>query len=118
MFEVDRVPREGASGLEIYMQPGQLGLNYDEFVKASASPVTHWTYRRSQLNTPNGYLVLGTLVAATTAAWIDGSIAIGNVGPQLFLFSPTTLGVLGAVSLACKLLTALMAFLLAWWFKK
>jgi hypothetical protein len=118
VFEVNPVPREGASGTDIYLQPGQLSLKYDERVEASASPVTRWAYRRSQLNTPNGYLVLGTLAAASTAAWIDGSLAIGNLGTTLFLFSPATLGLLGAVSLCCKLLSALMAFLLALWFKK
>lgn len=118
VFEVNAVPREGASGTDIYLQPGQLNLDYDERVAALASPVTRWAYRRSQLNSPNGYLILGTLAAALTAAWIDGSLAIGNLGTTLFLLSPATLSVLGVVSLGCKLLSALMAFLLALWFKK
>jgi hypothetical protein len=118
VFEVNAVPREGASEPDIYLQPGQLGLAYDEHVAVIASPATRWAYRRSQLATPTGYLVIGTLIAATTAAWIDGSMAIGNLGTKLFLFSPATLGMLGAVSLCCKLASALMAFLLALWFKK
>ena len=118
MFEVSLVPREGASGTDIDLQPGQLGLAYDQRVEALVSPATRWAYRRSQLDTPTGYLVLGTLAVATTAAWIDGSLAIGNLGTKLFLFSPAALSVLGAVSLCCKLLSAVMAFLLALWFKK
>jgi hypothetical protein len=118
VFEVNAVPREGASGNDIYLQPGQFGLDYNARVAASASPVTRCAYRRSQLNTPSGYLVLGTLAAASTAAWIDGSLAIGNLGTTLFLLNSSTLGVLGGVSMFCKLLSAVMAFLLALWFKK
>jgi hypothetical protein len=118
VFEVSLVPREGASGTDIHLQPGQLGLAYNQRVEALVSPATRWAYRRSQLDTPTGYLVLGTLAVATTAAWIDGSLAIGNLGTKLFLFTPTALSVLGAVSLCCKLLSAMMAFLLALWFKK
>ena len=47
-----------------------------------------------------------------------GSLAIGNTGAALFLFEPKTLGTLGFVSLIAKLLSAVLAFLLALWFKK
>lgn len=118
VFEVNAAVREGASGTDIYLQPGQLGLEYNQRVGALASPTTRWAYRRSQLHTPNGYLILGTFVVALTAAWIDGAFAIGNLGMTLFRFSAATLGVLGVVSLCCKLLSTLFAFLLALWFKK
>jgi hypothetical protein len=86
-----RGPRFNASGTDIYLQPGQLGRKYDEHVEVSASPATRWAYRRSQLNTPNGYLVLGTLAAAATAAWIGGRVFLlleGEMAPGFAPLSP------------------------------
>lgn len=118
VFAVDPIRRQGSTGNEIQVMPGLLGLTYNQIATGLASPATPWAYRRSQLNTPTGRLVLGTLLAAWIAAWIDGSLAIGNTGAALFLFEPKTLGTLGFVSLIAKLLSAVLAFLLAWWFKK
>jgi|SRR5665213_3870268 len=118
IFELNPAPREGASGSVIYLQPGQLGLTYDESVKATASPATRWSYRRSQLRTTNGYLILATLVLALTSAFIDGSLALPKLGVQHFFFDSEALGAFGAISWFCKMLTALLAFLLALWFKK
>src|SRR6476659_1305459 len=117
VFEVT-ARREGASGTNIYLQPGQLGLKWDERVEVSASPVGRWAYRLFQLNSPNGYLVLFTLAAACTAAWIDGTLAIGKSGSAFFWFTPETLAIFGVVSLFSKLVSAIAAFLLALWFKK
>lgn len=118
VFAVDPNRRQGASGNEIQVMAGQLGLNYNANAAGFASPVTRWAYRRSQLNTPTGRLVLGTLIAAWIAVWIDGSLAIGTIGITLFWFSANALGVLGITSLIFKLLSAVLAFLLALWFKK
>jgi hypothetical protein len=118
IFEKNPTPREGASGNEIYVQPGQLGLGYGAREPAVASPATPWAYRRSQLKSPNGFLLLGTLASALISASIDGSVAIGKVGVHWFLFDATTLGALNAFSLLCRVATAVMAFLLALWFKK
>lgn len=118
VFEVNLTPREGASGSEIYLLPGQLGLEFDESKNATASPATQWSYRRSQLRTRNGYLVLGTLVASLVATSIDGSLALGKAGVEWFLIDPSAIAALGAVSWCSKLVTAMLAFLLALWFKK
>jgi hypothetical protein len=118
IFEVNTTPREGAEGLDIYVQPGQLGLGYGESQSALASRATRWSYRLSQLRTPNGNLLLGTLASALISASIDGSLAIGKIGVQWFLIDAVTLDVLTAISMFCKIVTAVLAFLLAIWFKK
>lgn len=118
VFAVDPNRRQGATGIEIQVMPGQLGLTYNQSAAGFASPATPWAYRRSQLNTPTGRLVVGTLIAAWVAAWIDGSLAIGNTGTALFLFEAKTLSALGFASLIAKLVSAVLAFLLALWFKK
>jgi len=119
VFAVDPNRRQGSSGNEIQVMAGQLGLKYNETAAGLASPATPWAYRRSQLrNTPTGRLVLGTLIAAWVAVWIDGSLAIGNTGATIFLFEAKTLGLLGFVSLTAKLISAVLTFLLALWFKK
>lgn len=118
VFPVARVPREGASGNRVYLQPGQLDLKYDQCVRAQASPASLWAYRRSQLRTPMGYLVLATLATAIVGAGIDGSLAIGKSGTILIHCSAAMLAALTAVSMACKILAALFAFLLALWFRK
>ncbi|HXE78524.1 MAG TPA: hypothetical protein VN614_09795 [Rhodanobacter sp.] len=118
VFQVARVPREGASGNRVYLQPGQLDLKYDQCVPARASRASLWAYRRSQLRTPTGYLVLATLVTALVGAGIDGSLAIGKSGTILIHCSTAMLSVLAAVSMTCKILAAVFAFLLAIWFRK
>ena len=118
VFPVAHVPREGASGEDVYLQPGQLGLRYDQRVQAQASPATSWAYRRSQLRTPTGYLVLATLATAVVGAGIDGSLAIGKSGAILIHCSVATLSVFAAVSMTCKVAAAFFAFLLALWFRK
>ncbi|HKZ09325.1 MAG TPA: hypothetical protein VJL61_01305 [Rhodanobacteraceae bacterium] len=118
VFPVARIPREGASGNHVYLQPGQLDLSYDQCVPAQASRASSWAYRRAQLRTSNGYLVLATLVTAIVGAGIDGSLAIGKSGAILIHCSTAMLSVLAAVSMACKILAALFAFLLALWFRK
>ena len=119
VFAVDPNRRQGASGNEIQVMAGQLGLEFNKVAAGFASPATRWAYRRAQLiNTPNGRLVLGTLIAAWVAVWIDGSLAIGDKGMTLFLFEAKTLGVLSVVSLVAKLISAVLTFLLAWCFKK
>lgn len=119
VFAVDPNRRQGASGNEIQVMAGQLGLEFNKVAAGFASPATPWAYRRAQLlNTPNGRLVLGTLIAAWVAVWIDGSLAIGDKGVTLFLVEAKTLGVLSVVSLVAKLISAVLAFLLALWFKK
>lgn len=118
VFPVAPVPREGASGNHVYLQPGQLDLSYDQCVRGRASRASSWAYRRSQLRTPNGYLVLATLATAIAGAGIDGSLAIGKSGTILINCSTAMLAVLAAVSMACKVLAALFAFLLALWFRK
>ncbi len=118
VFAVDPNRRQGTTGIEIQVMPGQLGLTYNQSAAGFASPATPWAYRRSQLNTPTGYLVLGTLLAAWVAAWIDGSLAIGDKGVTLLLLEAKTLGILNFVSLIAKLISAALAFLLALWFKK
>lgn len=118
VFAVDPIRRQGGSGNEIQILAGQLGLDYNQNAAGFASPVTRWAYQRSQLNTPTGRVVLGMLIAASITAWIDGSLAIGNIGITMFWWSAKTLGVLGFVSMISKVLTAVLAFLLAWWFKK
>jgi hypothetical protein len=118
IFEVDANPRAGASGRDIFVQPGQLGLKYDEHQAAWASPATHWSYRLSQLRTPNGFLLLGTLASALISASIDGSFALGKIGVLWFLVDAAVIDVLSAFSMFCKIVTAVLAFLLAWYFKK
>ena len=83
-----------------------------------ASAATRWSYRRSQLRTTNGYLILATLASALTSAFINGSLALPKSGVQYFFLESETLGALGTNSWFCKMLTALLAFLLALWFKK
>jgi hypothetical protein len=117
IFEVDQLPRMGAYGMDIYLPPGQLGLSYDERVAMLAKPATLWAYRKSQLNTPTGRLIFALLVTSVTAAWIDGSLAIGKEGPLIMIRSET-LGWLTTVSAVCKGASAVFAFLLALWFKK
>jgi hypothetical protein len=118
VFEVSKTPRPVA-GKEIYLQPGQLKLHYGEKVDATAKQVSVWAYRFSQLNTPVGWLVLGTLASALTTASIDGSVAIGkDMSPPMFVIKQQTFAVLSAISMTCKVATAIMAFLLALWFKK
>ncbi|TAM98172.1 MAG: hypothetical protein EPN40_06780 [Rhodanobacteraceae bacterium] len=118
VFATGAIPREGAEGIEIHVRAGQLGLAYNERVSASATAVSVWAYRRFQLNTANGYLVVGTFAVTSTAAWIDTSLAIGKWGTMLFHFGAATLFWLGMVSLLCKLASAVLAFLLALWFRK
>lgn len=119
IFAVDPNRRQGASGNEIQVMAGQLGLKYNETAAGLASPATPWAYRRSQLlNTPSGRLVLGTLIAAWVAVWIDGSLTIGEKGLTLLLVEAKTLGVLNLVSMIAKLISAILAFLLASGFKK
>jgi hypothetical protein len=118
VFAVDPNRRQGASGNEIQVLAGQLGLNYNQIAAGIASPMTAWAYRRSQLNTPTGRLVLGTLIAAWIAVWIDGSLAIGDKGVTLLLVDAKTLGVLNLVSMIAKLISAILTFLLASGFKK
>jgi hypothetical protein len=118
IFEVAKNARAGADGDEIWMQPGQLKLGLDEAQKAWAEPVSVWAWRRSQLATTNGALVLATFIAATSTAWIDGSLAIGKVIGPRWLFAPETLAAMSAVSMVGKFVTAGCAFLLALWFKK
>jgi hypothetical protein len=118
VFEVSKTPRAGAEGIEIYLQPGQLQLKYAERVEATATEVSVWAYRLSQLNTPNGRLVVGTAITAITAALIDGSITAGNyMKPPVFVLEAQTFAVLSGISMFCKIATAGMAFLLARWFK-
>lgn len=117
IFEVSEV-RKGASGIEVRVQPGQLGLKYGEKVKATVSPSTRWRYRRAQLSTPTGFLIVATLAVALAVAWIDGSIAIGNLGVRVVELEPRGLAILAGVSLLLKLVSATLAFLLALWFKK
>jgi hypothetical protein len=116
-FEVDPLRRPGASGMDIYLPPGQLGLNYNDHAAVLASPATRWAYRRAQLNTPTGRLIFATLVSSVTAAWIDGSLAIGK-GGALIVVSQETLDWLTGISTVCKGASAVFAFLLALWFKK
>lgn len=118
VFEVAKNPRAGARGIELYIQPGQLQVAAGSTVKAWATPVSTWAWRRAQLGTTNGRLVLATLIAATTSAWIDGSLGIGKVIEPLWLFSPGVLGLMSTVSMFGKFVTAGCAFLLALWFKK
>jgi hypothetical protein len=119
VLAVDPNRRQGASGNEIQVMAGQLGLKYNETAAGLASPATYWAYLLSQLlNTPTGRLLLGTLIAAWTAAWIDGSQFIGEKGITLFLVDAKTLGVLGLVSLIAKLISAILSLLLAVAFKK
>lgn len=119
VFEVSKTPRAGANGIEIYLQPGQLKLKYGEKADATAKEVSVWAYRFSQLSTPTGLLVMGTLASALTTALIDGSVAIGkDMKPPMFLVEQQTFAVLSAISMTCKVATATMAFLLALWFKK
>lgn len=118
VFQVANIPRKGASGVDVYLQPGQLGLTYDQRIAARVSPATSWAYRRSQLKTPTGFLVLATLVTTIAGAGIDGAIAIGKAGTILINCSIATLSLVTAVSMISKILAALFAFLLALWFKK
>jgi hypothetical protein len=119
VFEVSKTPRAGANGKEIYLQPGQLKLKYGERVDATAKQVSVWAYRFSQLSTPIGLLVLGTLASALTTALIDGSVAIGkDMKPPVFVIEAQTFAVLSAISMTCKVATAIIASLLALWFKK
>lgn len=116
---MSKTPRPGSEGIEIYLQPGQLKLSYGEKADATAKEVSVWAYRFSQLSTPTGLLVLGTLLSALTTGWIDGSIAIGkDMTPPIFMIEQGTFAVLSAISMICKVATAVMAFFLALWFKK
>jgi hypothetical protein len=117
IFPVNPVVRAGADG-DIFLLPGQLGLEHDKRVEVSAASATAWAYRRSQLLTTNGYLVLGVLCMALGSVWIDGSLALGNLGLVIWKFKATTLSMLAAVSMGCKVISAFLAFLLALWFKK
>jgi len=119
VFEVSGTPRAGAHGKDIYLQPGQLNLKYGEGVPATAKEVSALAYRFSQLGTPVGLLVLGTLASALTTAVIDGSVAIGkDMNPPMFVIEAQTFALLSAISMGCKVATAIMAFLLALCFKK
>lgn len=119
VFAVDPNRRQGASGHEIQVMAGQLGLEFNKSAAGFASPATHWAYRRSQLiNTLSGRLLLATLIAAWVAAGIDGSLAIGDKGVTLFVLEAKTLGVLSVVSLIAKLTSAVLAFWLAFLVKK
>jgi len=118
VFEVSKTPRPGANGTEIYLQPGQLNLKYGEKVDATAKQASVWAYRLSQLSTPTGVLILLTLACALTTAVIDGSVAIGkDMKPPMFVIEAQTFALLSAISMTCKVATAIFAFLLAW-FKK
>jgi hypothetical protein len=117
IFPVNPALRAGGES-DIFLLPGQLGLEHDKRVEVSAASANAWAYRRSQLFTTNGFLVLGVLCLALSSVWIDGSLALGNLGLVIWKFKATTLGVLAAVSMGCKLLSAFLAFLLALWFKK
>lgn len=118
VFAVVSIPREGATD-DIHLQPGQLGLVYNQLVGVTATPTTRWAYRRAQLLTPNGLLVLAVLCVALLAAWIDGTLALGKLpGWTWMQFQASTLATMAAVSMACKLASPVLAFLLALWFKK
>ncbi|MCV0437980.1 MAG: hypothetical protein K5880_05075 [Hydrogenophaga sp.] len=117
IFAVNPVVRAGATD-EIFLLPGQLGLTHGERAPVSVVPASAWAYRRAQLFTPTGALVLGVLCTALISAGIDGSLALGKQGLVLGTFKAATLNGLAAVSMACKLLSAVLAFLLALWFKK
>ncbi|WP_411833412.1 hypothetical protein [Pseudoxanthomonas mexicana] len=116
LLAVDPNRRPGADG-EIYLRPGQLGLGHDEAVEVSAVPASAWAYRRAQLFTRNGGLVLGLLCTTLSSVCIDGSLALGDRGVALLTFEAATLGVFAAVSMACKSFSAVLAFLLALWFR-
>jgi hypothetical protein len=118
VFVVSSAVREGATD-EIHVLPGQLGLGHDEVTEVVATPATAWAYRRSQLFTTNGRLVLGVLCVAFLSAWIDGTLALGKLEHGAWLrFQASTLDAMAFVSWVCKLASPMLAFLLALWFKK
>ena len=118
IFPVNPVIRPGADG-GIFLLPGQLGLEHDKCAEVSAVSATAWAYRRSQLFTTNGRLVLGVLCVAFLSAWIDGTLALGKLENGAWLrFQASTLDAMAFVSWVCKLVSPMLAFLLALWFKK
>jgi len=118
VFEVASTLREGASGIDVYIEPGKLGLQFNDYIDATALPVTIWAHRRAQLNTPYGHLVLATLFFSVLGAWIDGALAIGKYGAILFNVSLTTMAVLAAISVVCKIVIPVLGFALVLLFKK
>ncbi len=118
VFVVSSAVREGATD-EIHVLAGQLGLGHNEASEVLVSPATVWAYRRTQLATPNGALVLAVLCVALLAAWIDGTLALGKLPGWAWMhFETSTLDAMAAVSMTCKLVSPILAFLLALWFKK
>lgn len=118
IFPVNPALRPGGED-DIFLLPGQLGLEHDKRVEVSAASATAWAYRRSQLFTTNGRLVLGVLCVAFLSAWIDGTLALGKLENWAWLrFQASTLNAMAFVSWVCKLVSPVLAFLLALWFKK
>lgn len=118
IFAVNPVLRPGARD-QIFLLPGQLGLAHDGSAPVSAVPATAWAYRRAQLFTTTGALVLAVLCVAFLSAWIDGTLALGKLDGWAWLrFEASTLDAMAFVSWVCKLVSPMLAFLLALWFKK
>jgi hypothetical protein len=118
VYEVDQKPREGADGNSVFVLPGSLSLKYGESVPAVAVRVSRWTYRRSQLKSPTGLLLLLTLFAALVPATIDLSLAVGKSWFVWIWLDAGATAALGVASFTCKICTPIFAFLLALWFKK
>lgn len=118
IFPVNSAVRPGGED-DIFLLPGQLGLAYDQRAEVVATPATPWAYRRSQLFTTNGCLVMAVLCVAFLSAWIDGTLALGKLENWAWLrFQASTLDAMTFVSWVCKLVSPMLAFLLALWFKK
>jgi hypothetical protein len=118
VFEVDPRPREGAEDNSVFVLPGSLGLKYGETASAVAVSMSRWAYRRSQLKSPTGLLLLLTLFAALVPATIDLSLAVGKSWFVWIWLDAGAIGALGVASFTCKMCTPIFAFLLALWFKK
>lgn len=118
VFPVNPTARQGAED-DVFLLPGKLGLKAGERAEVVAAPASAWAYRWAQLKTTNGLLVLAVLGVALLSGGIDLALFIGKRPDWvLWTFKAATLDAMAAFSLLCKLVSAVLAFLLALWFKK
>lgn len=110
---------EGATGDEIYVAPGALGLAKDgERAEVDVVGLTKTDYHSARLfHTGSGRLVLATLVLAIVGVIADGSLELGKRGVVLFEFDRWVLNAVYVLSWFAKFATAFCAFLLASMFK-
>jgi hypothetical protein len=74
--------RDAATGYQVWVTPGTLGLGMDEIAKCTIIPLTRSAYRRMRvLHTRPGQWALGGLAAAIVGIVLDGTLKIGGEMP-------------------------------------